>query len=191
MAFLLDASESMTEDDYKKQKQFVIRVAESFHMAPKGTQFALITYSSTAKLHIRFSDHLDQEKFKSVVYNLPFSAGGTRFDKALKLAAEEMFTTKSGARSGVPKVMIILTDGRQSQDPDAKPLKEAVLPLRQSSVQIHAVAIGSQVDRSELRKLVQRDEDIFSIKDFDTLVNKSLQLARRTCKVITRPPPSK
>ncbi|XP_078377620.1 SCO-spondin-like [Oculina patagonica] len=191
IAFLMDASESMTEDDFEKQKSFVTKVAESFHMAPKTSQFALVTYSSTAKLHIRFRDHLNQDTFNTVVKQLPFAAGGTRFDKALKLAAEEVFTKEGGARSGVPKVMIILTDGRQSQDYDAIPLQQAVLPLHQMSVQIHAVAIGSQVNRVELRKLVQKEEDIFSIKDFDNLVNKSRQLASKTCDIITRPPPVK
>lgn len=187
----MDASESMTEQDFEKQKDFVTRVAESFHMAPKTTQFALVTYSSSAKLHIRFRDNMNQDRFNSMVKQLPFAAGGTRFDKALKLAAEDVFTAESGARPGVPKVMIILTDGRQSQDYDAIPLQEAVRPLHRLSVQVHAVAIGSQVNKVELRKLVQKEEDIFNIKDFDSLVNKSRQLARRTCGIITRPPPGK
>ena len=187
----MDASESMTEEDFGKQKNFVIKVAESFHMAPQTTQIALVTYSSTAKLHIRFRDHLNQDSFQTVVQHLPFAAGGTRFDKALKLAAEDVFTAQSGARAGVPKVMIILTDGRQSNDIDAVPIQDAVQPLRQLSVQIHAVAIGSQVNRAELHKLVVKEGDIFSIKDFDNLVNKSRQLATRTCDIITRPPPGK
>ncbi|KAM7440987.1 hypothetical protein ABFA07_009879 [Porites harrisoni] len=141
IAFLMDASESMTEDDFEKQKNFVIKVAESFYMAPKTTQFALVTYSSTATMHIRFKDHFKRDSFNAVVKGLPFAAGGTRFDRALKLAAEEVFTAKGGTRVGVPKVMIILTDGRQSNDYDAVPIQDAVLPLRQRSVQIHAVAI--------------------------------------------------
>lgn len=189
IAFLMDASESMTEDDFEKQKDFVIKVAESFHMAPKTTQFALVTYSSTAQLHIRFRDHLNHESFKTVVQHLLFAAGGTRFDKALKLAADGVFTGQSGARAGVPKVMIILTDGRQSHDYDAIPIQDAVLPLRQLSVKIHAVAIGSNVNRLELRKLVVKEGDVFNIKDFDNLVNKSRQLATKTCDIITRPPP--
>lgn len=187
----MDASESMTEEDFEKQKNFVIKVAESFYMAPKTTQFALVTYSSTAKLHIRFKDHLNQDSFKTVVQHLPFAAAGTRFDRALKLAAEDVFTAEGGARAGVPKVMIILTDGRQSHDYDAIPIQDAVLPLRQLSVQIHAVAIGSQVNRVELRKLVGTEEDIFNIKGFDNLVDKSRQLATKTCGIITRPPPGK
>lgn len=187
----MDASESMTEEDFEKQKQFVIKVAESFHMAPKTTQFALVTYSSTANLHIRFRDRLNQDTFNKIVQQLPFAAGGTRFDKALKLAAEDVFTAEGGARPGVPKVMIILTDGRQSHDYDVIPLQEAVVPLHRLSVQVHAVAIGSQVNRVELRKLVQKEEDIFSIKDFTNLVDKSRQLASKTCGIITRPPPGK
>lgn len=184
----MDGSESMTEQDFEKQKDFVTRVAESFHMTPTMTQFALITYSSSANLHIRFKDHMNQSTFSTIVRQLPFAAGGTRFDKAIKLAAENVFTEESGARPGVPRVMIILTDGQQSQDYDALPLQQAVLPLHRLSVQVHAVAIGNQVKMAELRKLVQKEEDIFSIKDFDNLVDKSRQLARKTCDIITRPP---
>ena len=191
IAFLMDASESMTEEDFEKQKDFVIKVAESFYMAPKTTQFALVTYSSTALLHIRFKDHLNQDSFRAVVKQLPFAASGTRFDKALKLAARDVFTAQSGARAGVPKVMIVLTDGRQSNDYDAIPVQQAVVPLRQLSVRVHAVAIGSQVNRVQLRKLVVKEEDIFSIKDFDNLVNKSRQLATKTCGIITRTPSGK
>lgn len=191
IAFLMDASESMTEDDFEKQKNFVMKVAESFYMAPKTTQFALVTYSSTATMHIRFKDHFNRDSFNAVVKGLPFAAGGTRFDRALKLAAEEVFTAKGGARVGVPKVMIILTDGRQSNDYDAVPIQDAVIPLRQLSVQIHAVAIGSQVNRLQLRKLVTKEGDIFSIKDFDSLVNESRQLATKTCGTITSPPSGK
>ena len=187
----MDASESMTEDDFEKQKNFVMKVAESFYMAPKTTQFALVTYSSTATMRIRFKDHFNRDSFNAGVKGLPFAAGGTRFDRALKLAAEEVFTAKGGARVGVPKVMIILTDGRQSNDYDAVPIQDAVIPLRQLSVQIHAVAIGSQVNRLQLRKLVTKEGDIFSIKDFDSLVNESRQLATKTCGTITSPPSGK
>lgn len=189
IVFLMDASESMTEDDFEKQKHFVIKVAESFYMSPETTQFALVTYSSTAKLHIRFRDHLNQDSFKTVVQQVPFAAGGTRLDKVLKLTADRVFTAQNGARAGVPKVIIILTDGRQSHESNALPIQEAVVPLRQLSVKIHAVALGNQVNRLELRKLVAKDEDIFNIRDFDNLVNKSRQLATKTCDIIVRPPP--
>ena len=191
IAFLMDASESMTEQDFEIQKDFVIKVAESFYMAPKTIQFALVTYSSTALLHIRFKDHLNQDSFKEVVKQLPFAAGGTRFDKALKMAAEDVFTAQSGARAGVPKVMIILTDGQQSDDYDAVPLQDSVLPLKRLSVQIHAVAIGSQVNRVQLRKFVVNEQDILSVKDFDNLVNTSREVTTKTCSIISRPPPGK
>ena len=68
VAFLMDASESMTEDDFEKQKSFVTKVAESFHMAPKTTQFALVTYSSSAKLHIFKNFQLVRYRGEPLIY---------------------------------------------------------------------------------------------------------------------------
>lgn len=81
IAFFMDASESMTKEDFEKQKSFVIKVAESFYMAPHMTQFSLVTYSSNANLHFRFRDQLNLDSFKTRIKKLPFAAGGTRFDK--------------------------------------------------------------------------------------------------------------
>ena len=40
--------------------------------------------------------------------------GGTYTDKALKFARTESFTPANGARFGVPKILVVLTDGQSS-----------------------------------------------------------------------------
>ena len=111
--------------------------------------------------------------------------------QVLKLAAEDVFTARSGARVGVPKVMVILTDGQQSNDNDAVPIQDAMVPLQQLSVQVQVVAIGSQVNHVELRKFVGNEQDILSVQDFNSLFNYSRQAAVKTCNITSRPPPGK
>ena len=111
--------------------------------------------------------------------------------QVLKLAAEDVFTAQSGARVGVPKVMVILTDGQQSNDNDAVPIQDAMVPLQQFSVQVQVVAIGSQVNHVELRKFVGNEQDILSVQDFNSLFNYSRQAAVKTCNITSRPPPGK
>ena len=50
----------------------------------------------------------------------------------------EQVHSKVSARSGIPKIVIVLNDGRQTKDPDAKDLKEASEPLRRAGVRVLA-----------------------------------------------------
>ena len=63
------------------------------------------------------------------------SGGRTRIGKALELVHSKVLVS---ARSGIPKIMIVLNDGRQTKDPDAKDLKEASEPLRRAGVRVLA-----------------------------------------------------
>ena len=44
----------------------------------------------------------------------------TRFDKALEVAAEELFLPWNGRRKDVLKVIVLVTDGTQSPDEDSE-----------------------------------------------------------------------
>ena len=97
------------------------------------------------------------------------------------MAAVELFGTIKGERAKLPNVLILLTDGKQNSDPRATPLEDAVLPLFQLGVKVFAIGVGDQVSRDELRLIVEKDQDIFTVNDFDDLLAKSHQIARATC----------
>ena len=44
----------------------------------------------------------------------------TRIDSALRMVQDEMYEEVNGARKDVPKILILLTDGSQTQAPDAE-----------------------------------------------------------------------
>ena len=44
----------------------------------------------------------------------------TRLDRALSLTSSDMFEPENGGRGGVVKVVVLVTDGTQSPDDDAK-----------------------------------------------------------------------
>ena len=57
IAFLLDSSGSIGEPNYRKMKDFVKAVANTFIIGSGKTLAALILYGDTATTAIRFSDH--------------------------------------------------------------------------------------------------------------------------------------
>lgn len=182
LGFVMDASNSIGEVDFQKERDFVHSLASAFTFGRNETAAAVITYSDIATLNIPLGHHFSAERFKQAVERIPYTLGRTRIDKALKLASTDIFSDRGGTRPGLPKLMVILTDGVQTPDPDAIPLSEAVIPLQNKGVTIFAVGVGSKINHNELRSMVQRDDDVFTATDFDDLLNKAYQISERTCE---------
>lgn len=64
------------------------------------------------------------------MFNISNFKGGTRTDLAIEKAEQEFFCDHCGIRKNVPKILIVLTDGRSSFS--SKPLKTVTQPLKVS-----------------------------------------------------------
>ena len=187
IAFVVDTSGGISEEDFKKQVKFVKALASSFDPTYTKHQLGLISYGRNAKMEVSFKDKVDREEFEKAVDRMPHTKSRPRLDKALKLASSKLFTAKGGIRSGKKKAMIIFTDGKKSPDPKAVPLKDVIEPLKQLDVQIYAVAIKSQLDQKELTKELAH---WFTVFDFDLLANMVELIELTTCR-IPAPSPGK
>ena len=177
----------MTKRDFETEKEVIKKIAATFDVEPTKSHVGLMTFSSHAQIRVKFGDRLDLSGFQDAVDKVPFAAGGTRFDRAFDMAANNLFSSSGGVRSDIPKVLIILTDGKQSADFDAVPIERSVLPLRHLGVKIFALAIGDQVDMSELQQIVADPNDIYAVKDFDALLDNAKNVGNQTCEIIKRP----
>lgn len=182
LGFVMDMSSSITVKNYQKERDFVKNVADAFSISPGKTQAGVVTYNSEASLWISFGQHNNNEEFKAAVDKIPYWGGRTRIDNGLKMAVVGLFGAIKQARAHLPKVLIVLTDGRQSSDPRATPLDAAVLPLLQLGVKVLAVGIGNDISRDELKMIVESEQDIYTVDDFDDLLAKSHQIAHTACK---------
>ena len=52
--------------------------------------------------------------------DIPLMGSTTRIDTALRMVQDEMYEEENGARKDVPRILILLTDGSQTQAPDAE-----------------------------------------------------------------------
>lgn len=182
IVFVLDSSASIGEPNYEKMKDFVKAVANSFIIGPGKAFTAVIQYGTTATTAIRFTDHMNNTDFNTAVDALPYLRGETRIDKALQLASSELLTERSGARAGVAKVLVMLTDARQSRSPDGVDLQKAATPLLSAGVRVFAVGIGNEVDENELELIVGKTDDVIMVPSFDGLAIRVRQLSIATCE---------
>ena len=131
------------------EREALYQTASSqFGVAPGQSRAALVLYSDSAFVKAGFDQYPTLEEFHKSVDDLPYENGFTRIDLALEKANQEVFPQ---ARKGVPKIAILITDGKQTKAADSKGLREASEPLRRAGVRVLAVGIGSDVDSDELR----------------------------------------
>lgn len=163
-------------------KDFVKAVANTFDIGPGRTCVGVIIYGSSATTAIRFPDAASNAIFNAEVDALPYVRGETRIDKALQLAYSELLSKRGGARAGIAKVVIVLTDGRQSRPPDGVELHKAVAPLLSAGIRVFAVGIGKEIDEDELLLIVDKKEDAILVPSYDGLAVHARQLSIATCE---------
>lgn len=92
-----------------------------------------------------------------------------------------MSRTFQSARPNVRKVLVLLTDGRQTQDPDVVALDVASKPLKDMGVKIYAVGVGHKIDKNELEQIASKPSDVFTVDSFTALLGESQTIAAKAC----------
>ena len=67
IAFLVDSSGSIAIQSYSRQKAFIIAVVKSFGISPVRSRAALVLFSNSASVKMRFKDHKTTKSFQVIV----------------------------------------------------------------------------------------------------------------------------
>ena len=183
VGFIVDSSGSVT-NEYGKEKDFVSQMIQQLQLSSNGTHSALVLFSDSAALKIKFSDYQNVRDFQRAVQELPLMGSTTRIDKALKLAYNDMFNAANGMRPNVPKILVLLTDGEQTRRHDSISPSEAVKPFHKAGIKVVVIGIGSDVKRDELLTIVKYPKDLYFAETFDELKSDSFvkNITDATCK---------
>uniref|UniRef100_A0A0M3IEN4 ZP domain-containing protein n=1 Tax=Ascaris lumbricoides TaxID=6252 RepID=A0A0M3IEN4_ASCLU len=133
---------------------------------------ALITYSGQAYVHFKFNDFKFGNNTSVIRYlNTLRSIKGTTSTHLALHEAYELFTNRdgtSGARDGIPKLAVVLTDGHSQRSP-----RNLAKRLRAEGVVIFAVSMtpSPYVDEGELLNISQDPSKVFTpanIQEFES-----------------------
>ena len=172
-------------NDYQREKDFLKALAGSFGLGDDRSRAGVITFSYFAEHSIKLKDHSDISSFNDAVDKIPLMGSTTRIDKALRLSQDELFSLSNGARPGIPKIIVLLTDGSQTQDADAVDPGDIADDIRNDGVRILVIGIGSGVNQTELEHLGGGKENTFSAASFDELINKEFikKVTDKNCQI--------
>lgn len=156
-------------------------LASTFGLSQSNSRAAVILYSDHASVEIDFDSYGNFTDFRTQVQALYHQRGRTRIDRALQLAYDRLFGPNGSARRAVHRIIVLLTDGKQTLDPDYIPLDKGASLLRSEGVYIFAVGIGSYASRQQLRLLVEKDIDVVMASSFNGLLGKVGSFSKTTC----------
>ena len=187
MIFAVHAPATLRPSDYRKEKEFVKMVARGLDIAPGRSRVGLILYSNFATVSAEIGAKTTLDSFQNLVDGLPHEKGKTRIDRALKLATSLFDPSANGAmRPGVPRILILLTNGKQTEAPDAIALDHAARPLFEADVRILVVGVGQNFDEGELQALALKEDDVFLAPYFDDLVMLGEEVSKITCQAASK-----
>lgn len=173
VVFLVDSSSEVSRENYQKEKDFIKSLAKTLNLAPEKSRGSVITYGRSAFLGIEFNDHSNPATFEKAVDDLPSIWYERRMDKALQKSVDVV----KNARPGVPKVVVLLTAGRQSPPRDTLP--PSVKPLKDLGASVFVVRIGPRPDEKELSPVVEKPGDVLNVSTFDDFSpHRTRQIAR-------------
>jgi len=171
VAFLLDSSGSLRKD-YGREKDFLKALAATFGVSPADARAGVVTFSYDTEHSIKLNDHTSLASFYEAVDRIALMGFTTRIDKALRRTQKEMFTIANGGRPGAGKLLILLTDGSQTQDSDAEDPAVVAQELRQEGVRLLVVGIGKGVNPTELERIAGDKSRVFGASSFDELLSR-------------------
>ena len=171
VGFVLDSSGSLRED-YGREKDFLKSLAATFGVSDTNSRAGVVTFSHNSKHSIKLNDHTSLAPFNEAVDKIALMGSTTRIDRALRTTQKEMFTARNGARPGVNKLLVVLTDGSQTQDSGAEDPGLVADELRKEGVRILVIGIGKTINATELAHIAGDKSNLFTASTFDELVGR-------------------
>lgn len=166
IGFLLDGSGSVRREGFRRVLNFVSQIVSAFNVSETGAQVGVVEFSNRPEIQIKLDEFRNSKLLHDEIMNISDSGGRTRTDSALRIMSRDFFTYEKGSRPGVPKVLVLVTDGKST---GVKPLSESVRGLRKKGVIVYTVGIGDRISISELKDISRTEKDIFLSKDFDSI----------------------
>ncbi|KAL8559721.1 hypothetical protein ACOMHN_002254 [Nucella lapillus] len=182
--FVVDSSSSIGKDNFRKLEDYVKDVVQDLNVAPDGVHVALMQYSSYPSMEFPLDMHTSRFDVLKAIDNVRFMGGGANTADALEYMRRLGFSPNSGARVGVPRIAIVLTDG---SSPNSAQVAVQANNARTDNIGLISVGVGPNINTAELQTIASDPDsnNMFTVSDYNNLPSITKQLIDATCKFHT------
>nr|XP_020464152.1 collagen alpha-1(XIV) chain isoform X3 [Monopterus albus] len=187
LVFLVDGSWSIGDDNFMKITRFLYSTMGSLDLiGPDGTQVAVVQFSDDARTEFQLSSYGDKEALLDAIQRIRYKGGNTKTGRAIKHVRDSIFTSEAGARRGIPRVLVVLTDGRSQDD-----VNQVSKEMQMDGHVIFAIGFAD-ADYGELVNIASKPSDrhVFFVDDLDAVKKIEEQLITFVCEAVTATCPS-
>lgn len=205
IAIVLDRSGSISQNEFVRQKDFVVGFTQAFSFGPLGANLALVHFKSDSWTTLTMAEGVSDSNVQAAVNNLKCCQEtkdknahccccGTSVSSGMRLGADQL---KQG-RARVEKVLLVITDGYHNHDQYGKNCRQGSDNCRNDlraateyaksevpGVKIYAIGVGDDRDISKDELMIiadQKQERVLRYSDFKDLAQNSLDLVARACQ---------
>uniref|UniRef100_A0A4W5MSK6 Collagen alpha-1(XII) chain n=1 Tax=Hucho hucho TaxID=62062 RepID=A0A4W5MSK6_9TELE len=177
VVILVDGSYSIGLSNFAKVRAFLEVLVNSFDIGHDKIQISLVQYSRDAHTEFYLNTHHDMSAVVNAVRTFPYRGGSTNTGRAMTYVREKIFLTNRGSRPNVPRITILVTDGKSSDS-----FKDPATKLKKADVEIFAVGVKDAV-RSELEAIATEpvETHVYTVEDFDAFQRISKELTQSIC----------
>uniref|UniRef100_A0A3B4Y3U2 von Willebrand factor n=1 Tax=Seriola lalandi dorsalis TaxID=1841481 RepID=A0A3B4Y3U2_SERLL len=189
LAFLLDGSEALSEDEFQAAKEFILGVVERFRMGSAHTRATVLLYHSGVKT---YDLQVQKWLFKKTVRELHYTGGDAAFlDEAVKYLAINIYDKNKRENAG--RVAIILT---ASANP--RSVRAIVKMLRKKAITTLTMALGPGVNMGQINDITKANPEnrAYVLSSTAELPDRLLELNDYLCTLgmdpeVAKPPAPK
>uniref|UniRef100_A0A670Y0E3 Collagen type XIV alpha 1 chain n=1 Tax=Pseudonaja textilis TaxID=8673 RepID=A0A670Y0E3_PSETE len=184
LVFLVDGSWSIGDANFNKIIGFLYSTVGALDkIGPDGTQVAIGQFSDDTRTEFKLNAYRSKETLLDAIQHIAYKGGNTKTGRAIKHAQQILFTLESGTRKGIPKVLVVITDGRSQDD-----VNEVSREMQLDGYSIFAIGVAD-ADYAELVNIGSKPSDrhVFFVDDFDAFKKIEDELITFVCETASHP----
>ncbi|XP_013918836.1 PREDICTED: collagen alpha-4(VI) chain-like [Thamnophis sirtalis] len=184
LVFLIDGSNSISEENFSTMKTVMKKVVDSFIIAKDKVRVGVAQYSTTFQEEFYLNKCFNNSAIKKEIDKIVQLKARTFTGTGLKFV-RSFFQPANGGRQydRVMQYLIVITDG-QSDDK----VENAAIVLRENGIHIFVIGIGT-LNYNELQKIAGFSNRVHELKDFQQLSHNMRKIVQEICNPGDKPYP--
>ncbi|KAJ6666491.1 hypothetical protein lerEdw1_020214, partial [Lerista edwardsae] len=164
LVFLIDGSNSISDSDFTKMKNFLQDVVHPFNTA-QNVQVGIAQYSDRYREEFSLDVFPDKSELETQIGRIRQMEGLQTYIGAALEKVKHYFTPEGGSRINekIEQILLVITDGR-SHDKVVKAAED----LRKKGVDIYAIGVG-KIDHLQLSQIAGSSDRKYTVDNFSEL----------------------